>query len=96
MSELSRIHAFVSGRVQGVGFRYFIEKEAVNRGLSGYARNLYDGRVEIIAEGDRTSLVQFLRVLETGPRMARIDDVDFRWKEHTGEFPDFRITFSSP
>ena len=94
MAELARIHAFVSGRVQGVGFRYFVEKEAVARGLSGWARNLYDGRVEIVAEGDRLSLVEFLRHLESGPRLARIDDVDFRWEEYTGEFPDFRITFS--
>lgn len=69
--------AYVSGRVQGVGFRYATQCKAVQWGLCGYARNLDDGRVEVLAEGEAQALTQLLQWLrEGGPRYARVERVD--------------------
>jgi len=66
----------VSGRVQGVGFRYFTEDRARLEGLSGSVRNLADGRVEILAEGDEESVQRFERAIRRGPPGARVDDCE--------------------
>ena len=68
-------HYIVSGRVQGVGFRFFVERAARVEGLHGWVRNLDDGRVEAAAEGDIEALVRFERQLRLGPRAARVDDI---------------------
>jgi len=65
----------VSGRVQGVGFRFFVESTAAREGLHGWVRNLPDGRVEAVAEGDASAVERFERALQHGPRGARVDDV---------------------
>jgi acylphosphatase len=94
MTDKARVHILLSGRVQGVAYRYFAEKYAHSLGVTGWVRNRGDGRVEILAEGDRVSVDRFLGHLKEGPRLARVDDVDIRWEEFTGEFPDFRVSFS--
>ena len=66
----------ISGRVQGVGFRYFAEAAASRAGLHGWVRNLPDGRVEVSAEGEHDALEQFERQIRHGPPGARIADVD--------------------
>lgn len=66
----------VSGRVQGVGFRYFAEAQAHREGLHGYVRNLDDGRVEIEAEGEAEALDRFERAVQRGPAGARVDACD--------------------
>jgi acylphosphatase len=66
----------VSGRVQGVGFRWFVEREASTIGVAGWVRNNYDGSVEVLATGTREQLNQLRRKLQEGPRAARVDDVD--------------------
>ena len=66
----------VSGRVQGVGFRWFVEREASTIGVAGWVRNNYDGTVEVLATGSREQLNQLRRKLQEGPRAARVDDVD--------------------
>ncbi|HEX3120496.1 MAG TPA: acylphosphatase [Candidatus Acidoferrum sp.] len=66
---------FVTGRVQGVGFRFFAQAEAERLGLSGYVRNLRDGRVEAYAIGTPQQLGQFLARLEKGPRLSHVDFV---------------------
>ena len=66
----------VSGRVQGVGFRWFAETVAAREGLHGWVRNLPDGRVEAAAEGDQEAVERFERALRQGPPAARVDDVD--------------------
>lgn len=63
----------VAGRVQGVGFRYFTEDHARCEGLSGYVRNLADGGVEIVAEGDSEGLERFERAIRRGPPGARVE-----------------------
>ncbi len=66
----------VSGRVQGVGYRYFAQKEAQALGLSGYARNLGDGRVEVVAEGPETALCGLEGRLKQGPSFAHVEAVE--------------------
>jgi acylphosphatase len=65
----------VSGRVQGVGFRWFVEREAATLGVTGWVRNREDGRVEVMATGTREQLSALYRRLQEGPRAARVDDV---------------------
>lgn len=92
-SALSRVHVLISGRVQGVGYRYFAERWAGELGLTGWVRNLHDGRVEVVAEGPRSKLDEFLGRLKTGPRLAVVEDFEAVWQEFAGEFDDFRVTF---
>jgi acylphosphatase len=73
--RLGRLY-LVSGRVQGVGFRWFASRAAAVEGLHGWARNLPDGRVEIRAEGDAEALERFERQVRVGPPTSRVDDVD--------------------
>ena len=88
------IRAVVRGRVQGVGFRDYVETHARMLRLTGSVRNLDDGRaVEVIAEGPRESLEQLIRHLYEGPRMSRVDAVDVEWRGATGQFADFRTAF---
>jgi acylphosphatase len=83
----ARLHAFVRGRVQGVGFRYTTQAEAKKLGLGGWVRNLYDGAVEVDAEGDRTQLEVFLAFLHRGPLGAHVDAVDSEWLAAQGGAP---------
>jgi acylphosphatase len=92
---LSRVHVFVSGRVQGVAYRYFVERRAAEIPVTGWVRNLRDGRVEIMAEGEKADLESFLGVLRQGPRMANVDDLDILWEEYRGDYEDFRIQFTA-
>ena len=94
MTNNTRAHVFLTGRVQGVAYRFFAEKYARSLGVTGWVRNRGDGRVEVLAEGDRASVDRFLGRLKEGPRLARVEDVDVRWEAYTGEFPDFRVSFS--
>lgn len=66
----------ISGRVQGVGFRFFAREAAQVENLSGWVRNLTDGRVEVLADGDRESVDRFERRLRRGPAGARVEQVD--------------------
>ena len=94
MSEQARIEATVHGLVQGVNFRYFVMRHAVELELAGYVRNvLLDGTVEVVAEGERDKLEHLLRYLHQGPRMARVERVDVSWSEFVGEFSGFDVRF---
>ncbi|RIZ64975.1 MAG: acylphosphatase [Methylococcales bacterium] len=72
---LNRVRVLVSGRVQGVYFRAFTRKKAVQLGINGYARNLADGQVEIVAEADEAILEKFISWCHKGPITARVDQV---------------------
>ena len=63
-------------------------------GLTGWVQNLYDGRVEVVAEGQRQQLEQFLAELKKGPRLARVEKVEVSWEEYKGEFSEFSVEFS--
>lgn len=81
----------ISGRVQGVGFRYFTEGAAVRHGLHGWVRNLPDGRVEIAAEGEPEALERFERQIRQGPPGARIDAIDIDDRAPDGRISGFSI-----
>lgn len=83
-------HYRVTGRVQGVGFRWFTEEAALREGLSGFVRNLPDGSVEAEAEGDVDALLRFERALRQGPRGARVDGVDVTAITPAGRVTGFR------
>lgn len=76
LSSMKARRFFVRGRVQGVGFRYFVEREAVTRGLVGYARNLADGRVEVYAAGKTEALDELEGLLWKGPRFSEVRGVE--------------------
>jgi len=94
-SDLIRARVFVSGRVQGVAYRFFAEKCAHTLGITGWVRNLSDGRVEVLAEGRADDVEAFLDRLREGPRLAQVDGFDVRRECAKGEFFDFRVVFSS-
>jgi len=94
MGQPARLHVVLSGRVQGVAYRYFAEKRAFSLGLGGWVRNLFDGRVEVLAEGERPALESFLAELREGPRLAVVEDVEVRWEDASGEFAGFTVRFS--
>lgn len=86
-----RLHAVVSGRVQGVSFRYFTTLAASDNHLTGWVRNLSDGTVEVVAEGTPTGLDAFLAFLHEGSPAAQVSKVETRWLVATGEFEDFTV-----
>ena len=87
----ARAHIFVSGRVQGVFFRDHTRRWASSLGLTGWVRNIPDGRVEVLAEGEKENVEGLVSRLRLGPPLANVEDVAVAWEEHKGEFPDFRI-----
>ena len=93
MVQRASLHAFVRGRVQGVFFRSFVERHARWLGLKGYARNLFDGRVEVVAEGEKAALEELLRQLHHGPPGARVDGVEVEWGEAEERFKEFTIRY---
>jgi acylphosphatase len=90
--ESERLHAVVTGEVQGVGFRFFLIRRAEVLGLRGWVRNRDDGAVELVAEGSRLDLEQLLVYAKEGPRMARVTRVDVDWSAATGGLAPFDIS----
>lgn len=80
----ARLTVLIAGAVQGVNFRNFVRRLARDAGLSGYAENLSDGRVEVVAEGPRDELEVLLHQLRRGPALARVEGVDVTWGEVSG------------
>ena len=93
--EAERLHANVEGRVQGVGFRYFVQQTANQLDLSGWVRNRWDGTVEVVAEGDRQALEKMLTALRRGPRGAYVSGVKPEWQPATGEYQSFRVRMTT-
>lgn len=91
--QLKGLHLKISGMVQGVGFRWFVERIANRFELTGWVKNLYDGSVESYAEGEESSLKGFLEQIKIGPSGARVAGVSTEWREYSGKYEDFRITF---
>ena len=91
----TRVHVFISGRVQGVAYRYFARDRAIALSLTGWVRNLNDGRVEVLAEGETESIERFVDELRRGPRLARVDLVDVTREVPSGEYADFEIGFGA-
>ena len=81
MTEHARMTVLIAGDVQGVGFRAFTRRHALDMDLHGYAENLDDGRLEIVAEGERDDLEALLHQLRRGPAHAEVAEVDVTWGE---------------
>jgi acylphosphatase len=90
---MERLHAVVHGDVQGVGFRYFVQRKAQQLGLQGWVRNNDNGTVEVVAEGTREQLEDLKRALQDGPRMARVDRVETRWSNAAGGMRGFELAW---
>ncbi|MCI0341221.1 MAG: acylphosphatase [Planctomycetales bacterium] len=86
-----RVRLLVSGVVQGVGFRYATEREAARWGVAGHVRNLPDGRVEVVAEGDEAAVAGLASWCRRGPRGALVEAVEETREEPMGEVGPFRV-----
>jgi acylphosphatase len=91
--QQARVHLLISGRVQGVGFRFSALDEARRLGLTGWVRNTHGGDVELVAEGEDDRLRRLATWCHAGPRGALVTDVKQQWLPHTGEFDAFRIVY---
>ncbi|MCW4021403.1 MAG: acylphosphatase [Candidatus Bathyarchaeota archaeon] len=88
-------HVFVSGFVQGVFFRYETRRQAFQRGVTGWVRNLSDGRVEAVFEGERKDVEAMVAFCRRGPSGAVVRGVEVAWEKPTGEFGGFQIRYWS-
>jgi acylphosphatase len=88
----ARARILITGLVQGVFFRRETTDIARRLGISGWVRNLHDGKVEVLAEGERTRLDELIRFCHVGPRGAVVRKVEVEWSDYMGEFRGFRIT----
>lgn len=91
MADRVRVHVLIEGRVQGVFFRASTRDEARARGLSGWVRNLADGRVEAVFEGDKAVVENMLAWCRKGPPYAYVDQIDIDWQPYQGDLVDFRV-----
>ncbi len=83
----ARVRVLISGRVQGVGFRYFAQRHGAKLGLTGFARNAASGDFEVIAEGPRDVLHNLIGLLREGPRMAFVAHLAVEWSDPRGDLP---------
>ena len=88
-----RAHVFISGRVQGVSFRWFTQHKARELGLTGWVKNLWDGRVAAVFEGDEKIVREAVAWCHHGERPARVDNVEVSYEAATGEFRGFRVRY---
>jgi len=88
-NEITSLHAIVEGHVQGVGFRYFVKESAERFNLHGWVRNRYDGSVELIAEGSRDVLSQFLQSIERGPSRSIVTNIKVDWTLSPAKYSQF-------
>lgn len=89
--EIVRLCVKVEGRVQGVGFRYFVLEKALQLALSGWVRNISNGNVEVLAEGGRAELEKLLSSLRMGPPSSFVSNVSSSWHAASNEFSGFNI-----
>ena len=87
----ARVHIVVEGLVQGVGFRWYTARHARTLGLTGFVRNLFDGSVEVEAEGDRSLLEELITALKVGPRSAHVRNLRIEWLAPEQERKKFEI-----
>jgi acylphosphatase len=91
MAEIARAHVWVKGRVQGVGFRAYVESIARQVNVTGWVRNVGYSTVEAVAEGERAKVEQFIELMKQGPRASRVDESRIEWEDVTGEFREFGV-----
>ena len=89
--DLARVHIWVSGRVQGVGFRAFVMQSGAMFGLAGWVHNVGYNQVETVAEGPKAVLERFAEVVKTGPRASYVDEARVEWETPLGKFKGFDV-----
>jgi len=89
-----RVHVWVQGRVQAVGFRAFVHQNALQIGVTGWVRNVGYDTVEAVAEGTKEQIDSFLRMIKRGPSVSRVDESREEWEQATGEFRSFGVISS--
>ncbi|WP_226987046.1 acylphosphatase [Candidatus Nitrososphaera evergladensis] len=92
MLKKTRAHVFVTGKVQGVYFRQNTQLTAKEHGVTGWVRNLPDGRVEAVIEGDDAAVRKVVDWCRHGPSSARVDNIEVKHEGYTGEFASFEVT----
>ncbi len=93
-NDIFRLHIIVTGRVQGVGFRAYVQQAGSLLRLTGWVRNLGYDRVEAVAEGHRPTLEKFAEAVKTGPRASHVDEARVEWEMASGEFQGFVVRSS--
>jgi acylphosphatase len=93
MPQGQRFHIFVSGRVQGVFFRENTRRKAKSLEIKGWVRNLTDGRVEAVLEGEKEKLEELTNWLKEGPVFAKVDNLEIKPEENKNEFTDFEVRY---
>lgn len=92
---MKRVHIFISGKVQGVGFRWFVKRNALKRNIKGFVRNLYNGeragQVECVFEGDEKDIEEMIELCKKGPIFSKVESVEVIEEEYKNEFNDFEI-----
>lgn len=90
-SKIIQAHILINGRVQGIGFRWWVQRETSKLELNGWVRNLDDGRVEAIAEGEKENITKLIESIKKGPILSKVESVNVDWVKATGEFEKFGI-----
>jgi len=90
---MASAHIVISGLVQGVGYRWFVTRKAQEYNLTGYVKNLYNGDVEVEAEGQKAMILDFVRDLRVGPRSGHVTDVKLDWDEYKNRYGSFEVKF---
>ena len=86
-----RAHVYISGKVQGVFFREYTRNKAKSLGIKGWVRNLRDGRVEAVFEGEKEKVNKMISWCHKGSPYSKVEKVEVKWEEYRGEFNDFEI-----
>ena len=92
--DKAKAHLHIDGRVQGVFYRGFTQELAESLGLNGWVKNLSDGRVEAVFEGDRDLIESAIRKCYAGPPSSQVTNIDIQWETYTGEEKDFNVRHS--
>lgn len=90
---MKRAHLLISGKVQGVSFRYYTKKTASNLNLKGYVKNLPDNKVEIVVEGSDSDVNEFVEWCKKGPSSSHVSDIKINYEPYSGEFMEFEIFY---
>jgi acylphosphatase len=93
MDQNARAHLIVSGRVQGVFFRAETRRAAQQYGVTGWVRNLGDGTVEAVVEGEKADVISLINWCKKGPPISRVDDVKVDWQDYQGVFDAFNVKY---
>ncbi len=92
-NDILRAEIIVNGLVQGVGFRYYVLRNAQQLGVKGYVKNLFTGEVLTVAEGERYELEELIKLIKIGPIYADVRNAKVEWTDATGEFKNFEVRF---